>query len=37
MLSGRAQLGDDSVFVYLPIVFALLWVVYMFWRLESET
>jgi hypothetical protein len=36
MLSGRAHL-DDSVFIYLPIVFALLWVVYMFWRLESET
>jgi hypothetical protein len=36
MLSGRAHLGD-SVFVYLPILFALLWVVYMFWRLESET
>jgi hypothetical protein len=37
ILSGRAQLDDDSVFVYLPIVFALLWVVYMFWRLDSET
>ena len=36
MLSGRAHLGD-SVFIYLPIVFALLWVVYMFWRLEPET
>jgi hypothetical protein len=36
MLSGRVHLGD-SVFIYLPIVFALLWVVYMVWRLESET
>jgi hypothetical protein len=37
LLSGRAHLGDDSVFVYLPILLALLWVVYMVWRLESET
>ena len=37
MLSGRAHLGDDSVFIYLPILFALPWVIYMFWRLESET